>query len=56
MAVSIGELTCLEEIVKYLLSKERIKSQVIKAFIFIGLDRDGMSIPKESKVCNLVVS
>eukprot|EP00210_Caulerpa_lentillifera_P005529 g5288.t1 len=48
--VSIGELTCLEEIVKYLLSKEKLKNQVVKAFIFIGLDRDGMNIPKEAKV------
>lgn len=52
VGVNIGELTCLEEIVKYLLSKERLNSQVIKAFIFIGLDRDGLSIPKESKVHN----
>ena len=42
VGATVGEMTCLEEIVKTLLLQEKIPSKVVKALILIALDRDTM--------------
>ena len=49
---TIGETTCLEEVLKLLFQQEKISNKVVKLWMLIALDRDTMPVPitTEAKV------
>ena len=42
---TIGETTCLEEVLKMLFQQEKISNKVVKLWMLIALNRDTMTVP-----------